>query len=103
MLAELERYGLNHIGVVGRVRYDQAAPHPYQSADLHPGTESVVVIGSGGRAHWQRFLEYVAEDPLTRLARTSHPLDDFCRAVMPAMPGCRVIYPSFLGFDFMKL
>jgi hypothetical protein len=103
MFAELARHGLNHIGVVGRARYDQVAPHPFKSGDLHPGTESIVVVGSGGRDHWQRFLEYIAEDPVTRLARTSHPLDDFCRAVFPPLEGCRVVFPSLLGFDFMKL
>src|SRR5579859_8026292 len=100
---ELERHGLNHIGVVTRDRYDAAAPHPFQCDDLHPPTRSVVVVGSGGRAHWERFLEYLAADPVARLARTSHPLDDFCRAVMPPLPGCRVVFPSYLAFDFMKL
>jgi hypothetical protein len=100
---QLERHGLNHFGVVARARYDAVAPHPFRCDDMHPPARSVVVIGSGGRAHWERFLEHVAADPVARLARTSHPLDDFCRAVLPPLPGCRVVFPSHLAFDFMKL
>src|SRR4051812_19839985 len=100
---QLEPHGLNHVGVVSRERYDQVAPSPFKADEMHPGTRSVVVIGSGGRAHWDAFLRHVAEDPVARLARTSHPLDDFCRAVMPPLDGCRVVFPAFLSFDFMKL
>src|SRR5262249_8360187 len=99
----LEPLGLNHVGVIGRDRYDRAAPPAYQCARVHAGTRSIVVVGSGGRTHWERFLEYVAADPESRLARTSHPLDDFCRAMTPELDGCRVVWPSLLGFDFMKL
>src|SRR4029079_11741643 len=100
---QLEAHGLNHVGVVSRATYDQATPAPFQADQMHVGTRSIVVVGSGGRAHWEQFLRHVARDPLTHLARTSHPLDDFCRAVLPPLEGCRAVFPSFLGFDFMKL
>jgi epoxyqueuosine reductase len=98
---QLRPYGLNHFGVVTRARYDEVAPPPFR--DLHPPARSIIVVGSGGRAHWDAFLEYVAQDPVHRLARTSHPLDDFCRAIFPPLPDCRVVFPSYLSFDFMKL
>lgn len=100
---QLQPHGLNHIGVVTRARYDEVAPSPFQADDMHPETGAVIVVGSGGRAHWDAFLSYVAHDPIARLARTSHPLDDFCRAIFPPLPDCRVVFPSYLAFDFMKL
>jgi hypothetical protein len=100
---QLRPHGLNHLGVVTRARYDQVAPPPFQAAEIHPPARSIVVVGSGGRAHWDAFLQHVAVDPVARLARTSHPLDDFCRSVFPPLPECRVVFPSYLSFDFMKL
>ena len=102
--------GLNHLGVVSRARYDAAAPPAFAAERLHAGTRAVVVLGSGGRAHWEQFLAYVAEDPIARLARTPDPLDDFCASLfarwVPLTAGCRVIFPTAgapAGFDFMRL
>jgi epoxyqueuosine reductase len=103
LIDQLEPHGLNHFGVVTRARYDEVAPPPFQADEMHPNTRSIVVVGSGGRAHWQQFLLHVSRDPLAHLARTSHPLDDFCRAALPSLEGCRVVFPSVLAFDFMKL
>jgi epoxyqueuosine reductase QueG len=105
--AALEPSGLNHVGVVSRARYDAAAPAELAGERLWPGTRSVVVIGSGGGAHFDRFLAHVAADPVARLARSSHPLDDFCAFEIarlgPLGDGCRAIFPSLGGFDFMRL
>jgi hypothetical protein len=105
LTSSLESAGLNHVGVLGRARYDAAAPPSLRIDQVHPVAQSIVVAGSGGRAHWEQFLLWVAADPVTRLARTSHPLDDFCQAVIASLPlaDCRVIFPSRLGFDFMRL
>jgi epoxyqueuosine reductase len=106
--AALAPSGLNHLGVVSAARFDTAAPPALATARLHPGTRAVVVVGSGGRVHWERFLAHVAEDPRARLARTHHPLDDFTAWVFARLPlpGCRVIFPTASappGFDFMRL
>jgi hypothetical protein len=101
--AALIPHGLNHVGAITRARYDAIAPREWSCEALHASARSIVVVGSGGRAHWQAFLSHVERDPVARLGRTSHPLDDFCRAVMPSLEGCRVIYPSMLSYDFMKL
>jgi len=108
--APLERAGLNHLGVVGRARYDAAAPASLAMEQVSPGARSVLVVGSGGRAHWDRFLEYVAVDPRTRFAGREHPLDDFCAETFESLAlelaGCRVVFPTFraeLRLDFMKL
>ena len=90
--------GLNLFGV---------AP-PAELLPLHPAARSIVVVGSGGRAHWDAFLRYVAGEPIKRLARRAHPLDDFCADVFAAtaLPGCRVVFPTFraeVRVDFMTL
>jgi hypothetical protein len=99
----LEDVGLNHVGVLARTRYDAAAPSEWRMAKIFPSARSIVVIGSGGRLHWESFLRWVSEDPVTRLARTSHPLDDFCHHVFDRLALTDVIFPSRLGFDFMRL
>lgn len=106
----LERVGLNHLGVVARARYDAAAPEALTTDRLHPGTRSIVVVGSGGRAHWEAFLAWIGGDPIGRLAEREHPLDDFCAetfaALAPELEGCRVVFPTFradVRLDFMRL
>ena len=106
----LAREGLNHLGVVGRARYDAAAPPALRADRLHPSTRSIVVVGSGGRAHWERFLAWLAVDPVGRLASRDHPLDDFTAATMaslaPRLEGCRVFFPTLeapVHLDFMRL
>jgi hypothetical protein len=108
--APLAEAGLNHLGVVARARYDAAAPPELAMAHLHPGARSVIVVGSGGRVHWERFLAHVGADPESRLARCAHPLDDFCSDVFarlaPELLGCRVVFAAFhapLRLDFLKL
>jgi epoxyqueuosine reductase QueG len=105
---DLAREGLDHIGVVSRLRYDAAAPAAFQAERIHPGTRSIVVV-AGGRAHWDAFLSYVAGDPVERLARRADPLDDFCADVFARLglllEGCRVVFPTFrsdVHLDFMK-
>ncbi len=106
----LAREGLNHVGVVARTRYDAAAPAPLRAERIHPETRSIVIVGSGGRAHWEAFLAYLAGDPAARLGRSADPLDDFAADVLARLgsllQGCRVIFPTFreaVHLDFMKL
>jgi hypothetical protein len=98
LAAELEPAGLNGFGVA----------RPESLAEVHPPARSIVVVASGGRAHWDAFLAYVAQDPVARLAKTQHPLDDFCAAVFAGLdlPSCRVVFPTFrseIRIDFMTL
>ncbi|MFN7974225.1 MAG: hypothetical protein U0166_18050 [Acidobacteriota bacterium] len=107
LTAELDAEGLNTLGVVGRARYDAAAPPRARCDAILPGARSVIAVASGGRAHWDRMLVHIAGDPVARLARTRHPLDDFGKAVFARLgtllEGCRVIHPHhdapvFLSF-----
>lgn len=102
--------GLNAWGVVSAARYDAAAPPHLRSARVHPGTRSIVVAGSGGRAHFAALEAHVAEDPVARLAREPHPLDAFCARKVAAQAalteGCRVVFPTFRAeprLDFVRL
>lgn len=106
----LARTGLNHVGVVGRARYDAAAPSHLAASVLHPTTRSVVVIGSGGSAHFRSFLAWAAVDPEARVAAREHPLDDFCAEAFAGfgaeLAGCRVVFPTMraeVRLDFLKL
>ena len=98
LAAALAPAGLNVFGVA----------RPEALSEIHPAAKSIVVVGSGGRAHWDAFLRYVAGDPVARLANTQHPLDDFCAQVFAQLklPDCRVVFPTFrseVRIDFMTL
>ena len=108
--APLAEAGLNHLGVVGKARYDAAAPPALRTDRLHPATRSIVVIGSGGREHWNRFLAWLEADPAGRLAARDHPLDDFAAATLaslqPLLVGCRVFFPALdapVSLNFTRL
>jgi hypothetical protein len=94
--------------VVGRERWDAVAPAGVRLAALHEPARSIVVIGSVGRAHFDAFLAWVAEDPVRRLARAKHPMDQFAADVMgrAGLADSRVVFPTFYSdvrIDFMKL
>jgi hypothetical protein len=110
LAAELGPYGYNGFGVIARERYDAAAPAALGCATLHPPTRSIVVVATGGRAHWDAFVAWVAEDPVARLARTAHPLDVFTAdrfaRLGGLLDGSRVVFPTFdadVRLDFMRL
>jgi len=110
MRAALAPAGLNLYGVIARASYDAEAPPALRTDALHPPAQSIVVVGSGGRAHWERFLAYVALDPAARLGRRRHPLDEFCAETFAAQSelfaGCRVFFPTVFSpasLDFVKL
>lgn len=103
----LERLGLHHVGVVSAERYDAVAPPAVRTAQLSPDTRSIVVIGSGGRAHWGAFLRWIAVDPASRLAAREHPLDDFTAEAFADLALAElVVFPTFraeIRLDFMRL
>ena len=108
--AALAPDGYNLWGTVARARYDAAAPPAWQCERLHAPARSIVVVGTGGRAHWDAFVRWLAIDPRARLARSAHPLDAFTAERFAALDeelrGCRVVFPTFAAterLDFMRL
>ncbi|HEY2745078.1 MAG TPA: hypothetical protein VGL86_10665 [Polyangia bacterium] len=106
--AELAPYGYNGFGVISRARFDAAAPAPFRCDVVHPPTRSVLVVASGGPQHFRAFLEWIAVDPIARLAQKAHPLDAFSAELFArlALAGARVVFPTFaapLRLDFVKM
>lgn len=79
VLGELERVGLNTVGVV-------AADSVPSAGEVLPGCRSVVVVASGGSALWEAFVAACRADPRV-LTDHDHPLDRFiARALAAADP-----------------
>ncbi|MCU1279580.1 MAG: Ferredoxin [bacterium] len=108
-LAEaLAPYGYNGFGVIARARFDAAAPPPFRCDVIHPPARSVLVVATAGPWHFRAFVEWIAVDPIARLARQPHPLDAFTADVFARLelPGARVVFPTFnapLVLDFVKM
>ncbi|MEE9278685.1 MAG: hypothetical protein V3V67_00785 [Myxococcota bacterium] len=51
----LARFGLNLALPLPVEEYDRIAPPPWQTANVAPGTEGVLVVGNGGGALWEHF------------------------------------------------
>jgi len=107
-LAEaLAPFGYNAFGVIARARFDAAAPPPFRCDVLHAPARSVLVVGTAGPWHWRAFLEWIAADPLARLARERHPLDAFTADVFARhvdAPGARIFFPTAdATLDFAKM
>ncbi len=88
---ELARAGLNV----------QAVADGRAWSELLPGCRSVVVFGSGGGLLWERFLDWLGEDP-RRLTEQDHPLDHFVEQLVsgldPAPVGRRWVFAA-AGFE----
>lgn len=108
-LAEaLVPYGYNGFGVIARARFDAAAPPPFRCDVVHPPARSVLVVATAGPWHFRAFLDWIASDPIARLARTAHPLDAFTADVFSRLDlaGARVVFPTFdapLVLDFARM
>lgn len=109
-LAEaLAPYGYNGFGVISRARFDAAAPPPFRCDVVHAATRSVLLVATAGPWHFRAFLEWLAADPVARLAKEPHPLDAFTQAVFAQhveAPGARIVFPTFLApftLDFVKM
>lgn len=72
----LEPFGLNLWGVADPAEWDAAVPESRRIQVLFPETRSIVVIGSGGGALWDAFLEDLRLHP-EHLYEEPHPLDAF--------------------------
>ena len=106
--AELAGHGYNGFGVIGRARFDAAAPPPFRCDVVHPPARSVLVVASGGPRHFRAFLEWLAVDPVARLAQEPHPLDAFTADLFARLDlaGARVLFPTFaasLRIDFAEM
>ncbi len=94
-------FGLNLVGVASVASYDAQVGPERRLARRLEGTESVIVVGSGGGAFWGAYRRACAADP-TRAER-SDPLDDFTREVVESACApladpqtMRILFP----FDF---
>ena len=110
LASALAPHGLNMIGVVSRSRYDERVPGPLAAEAIHPPTQSIVVVGSGGRAHWDGMIRHIEADPPTHLGGTSHPLDDYGKWVFAGLGSLlsrdRVLHPhndAPVHLDFLRL
>lgn len=74
----LAAVGLNAFGVADPARWDAVAGPARQSTELLPGTQSILVFGSGGGQLWDSFLDDLVANP-RHLADEEHPLDAFVR------------------------
>lgn len=78
MQAHCNAAGLNLFGVVDAMRFDAAQPVESRASQLHPGCGTIVVLGSGGGAFWQRM---VASNGTPRPpAPHYHPVQEFAVA-----------------------
>src|SRR6059058_2164826 len=109
-LAEaLAPFGYNGFGVIARARFDAIAPPPFRVEVVHPPARSVLVVATAGPWHFRAFLEWIAADPIARLARQEHPLDAFTADVFARFvdaPAARIVFPTFsapLVLDFVKM
>ncbi len=113
--AVLAPVGLNLIGTTPRSDYEAMVPSQYHIKQQFPETETVVIIGNGGREFWRHFQEY-AEGRPDYLQQHDHPLDvytvDVIRARLTLLLDAthaqyRIIYPfqffSGLAVSFMHL
>ena len=105
----LAPFGYNGFGVISRARFDAAAPPPFRCDVVHPPARSVLIVATAGPWHFRAFLEWLAVDPVARLAREAHPLDAFTQDVFARVvdaPGSRIVFPTFtapLKLDFVKM
>ena len=105
----LAPFGYNGFGVISRARFDAAAPPPFRCDVVHPPARSVLIVATAGPWHFRAFLEWLAVDPVARLAREAHPLDAFTQDVFARVvdaPGARLVFPTFLAplrLDFVKM
>lgn len=76
--ARLADAGLNLTGVASAAAWNAAMPPARQTGALLPGARAILVIGNGGSALWNAFLEDLRADP-RRLTDEPHPLDAFVR------------------------
>ncbi|HWE29705.1 MAG TPA: hypothetical protein VHB97_16965 [Polyangia bacterium] len=105
----LTPFGYNGFGAIARARFDAAAPPPFRCDVVHPPTRSVLVVATAGPWHFRAFLEWIAVDPIARLAQKAHPLDAFTADVFARTvdaPDARIVFPTFdapLVLDFVKM
>ena len=72
-LATLADHGLNVVGVAAGTAYTHVLPR----------CRSVVVLGSGGRRLWDRFVQHLTAEPRA-LIEQPHPLDAFVEGLLRA-------------------
>lgn len=76
-LERISESGLNVAGIADPLAWDAQMPPARRTEVLFPGTQSILVIGSGA-ALWDAFIEDLRKEP-KHLTRERHPLDAFVR------------------------
>lgn len=107
-LADLARsHGLNLIGAVTCEEFDRCQPKGRRFGELLPGCGTIVVMGNGGRALWERACaQYGASrDPLGGLHRcVEHAVAELASACRAQGWTCGTAYPEQKPhLDFMQL
>src|SRR5260370_20276547 len=89
--------GCRGFGVIARARFDAVAPPPFRFEVVHPPARSVLGVATAGPWHFRAFLEWIAVDPIARLAQKAHPLDAFTADVFSRLqlPRAPVVFPTF--------
>lgn len=78
--------GLNLLGVADAERFDRAQCAGRRARDLAPTCGSILLLGSGGRSHWD-WLQRVVPDQLLRPVPGVDPIDGQSRAVADDLLG----------------
>ena len=60
--------GIDLLAAIPVADYDRAAPPAVASQALLPGARALIVVGSGGRALWRRFGDWLDADPRAKPA-----------------------------------
>ena len=76
MLLHLNRFGLNHWGVVTAEVYEHGAKPGLKIAEIAPGTKSILVVGNAGPAFWDVFSADLKQNP-EHLRDHDDPVDAF--------------------------
>ena len=69
----------------------------------------MLLVATAGPWHFRAFLDWIAIDPIARLAREPHPLDAFTADIFARLvdaPSSRIVFPTFtapLVLDFVKM
>ncbi len=100
----LTEHGLNLAGSAAAVEYNRLVDTRFRLSTLYPRVQSYIVIGSGGRAFWQKYKAQCA----TRtqgITKTKHPLDQYTKRLIestlsPLLKRLEFRYRFVFPFEF---
>jgi epoxyqueuosine reductase QueG len=100
----LAPHGLNLIGTATVAAYEALVPAQYHITSLMPQAKTVLVLGNGGGAFWERFRAYCDTRP-GYWENGEHPLDEYTvelieRTLTPLLKEASVDYRYLYPFRF---